>query len=89
MGHRSNVMLNEKTMWHTVPTNVWEYRIGGYQVIKKWLSYREEAVLGRALTKDEARDVTAMVRRLASIVLISDVLDANYHAIRDNAFPWP
>ena len=49
---------------------MWNYYIGGYQVIKKWLSYREEAVLGRALTKDEAREVTAMVRRLTVIELL-------------------
>ena len=61
---------------------------GRYQVIKKWLSYREEAVLGRALTKDEAREVTAMVRRLTAIVLMTDDLDANYATARDNAYSW-
>jgi hypothetical protein len=30
------------------------YTLGGYQVIKKWLSYRERAVLRRALKPDEA-----------------------------------
>ena len=29
-----------------MPANVWEYYIGGYQVIKKWLSYREQELLG-------------------------------------------
>ena len=42
--------------------------IGGYQVVKKWLSYREPDVLGRPLTTAEAREVTGMVRRLAAIV---------------------
>ncbi len=36
---------------------VWDYTIGGYQVIKKWLSYREHKLLGRPLTTDEAREV--------------------------------
>jgi hypothetical protein len=84
-----DVMLNEFVMWRTVPKNVWEYRIGGYQVVKKWLSYRERSVLGRALTKEEARDVTAMVRRIASIVMMGEQLDANYAAARDESFTWP
>jgi hypothetical protein len=29
-----------------VPSRVWAYTLGGYQVIKKWLSYREHDVLG-------------------------------------------
>ena|SRR5438309_756370 len=36
---------------------VWAYTIGGYQVIKKWLSDREHKLLGRPLTTDEAREV--------------------------------
>ena len=78
-------MVNDVATWLAVPSSVWEYRIGGYQVIKKWLSYREESVLGRPLTKDEAREVTGMVRRIASIVLMADELNSNYAAAKDNA----
>jgi hypothetical protein len=88
LGRPIDIFLNNSTCWRAVPEHVWQYYIGGYQVIKKWLSYREEAVLGRALTRDEAREVTAMVRRLASIVLMGDELDANYTAVLDNAFQW-
>ena len=87
-GRAIDVYLNDTTCWRAVPERVWEYYLGGYQVIKKWLSYREETVLGRALTTGEAREVTATVRRLASIVLMGDKLDANYTAVRDNAFQW-
>ena len=34
---------------------IWAYKLGGYQVLKKWLSYREYAVLGRVLTPEEVR----------------------------------
>lgn len=37
-----------------------QYDIGGYQVIKKWLSYREAKLLGRPLTKEEVRYVQEM-----------------------------
>jgi hypothetical protein len=89
LGPPLDIFLNAKTRWRCVPTAVWEYFIGGYQVIKKWLSYREEAIFGRALTKEEAREVTGIVRRLATIVLMTDEMNANYSAIRDTALPWP
>ncbi len=50
-----DVYLNDAAYWRNVPRRVWEYRLGGYQVLKKWLSYREQAILGRPLTVDEVR----------------------------------
>jgi hypothetical protein len=80
-----DVYLNKTAYWRNVPANVWEYTIGGYQVIKKWLSYREHALLGRALTSDEAREVTHTTHRIAAIVLLQAALDANYLAVKQTA----
>jgi hypothetical protein len=63
--------------------------IGGYQVVKKWLSYREQELLGRPLRSEEAREVTAMTRRLAAIILLQPGLDANYKAVKGHAYAWP
>ena len=38
--------LNDRAYWRSVPANVWSYKLGGYQVLKKRLSYRERKVLG-------------------------------------------
>jgi len=84
-----DVYLNDKAYWRNVPANVWEYFIGGYQVIKKWLSYREQELLGRALSADEAREVTGMARRLAAIVLMQPALDDNYRRAAASAYTWP
>ncbi len=65
-----------------MPRKVWAYIIGGYQVIKKWLSYREQALLGRALTADQAREVMQIARRIAAILLLEPALDANYLAVK-------
>lgn len=89
LGRAVDVYLNETTYWRGVPEAAWEYAIGGYQVIKTWLSYRDDMILGRALTKDEAREVTGMVRRLMALILMTDELDANYVAVRDKAYRWP
>lgn len=73
-----DVYLNDTAFWSNVPVRVWEYTIGGYQVIKKWLSYREYENLGRSLTVAEAREVTRMIRRIAALLLLEDELIANY-----------
>jgi hypothetical protein len=82
LGNPKRVYLNEQTCWAQVPSAVWEYRIGGYQVIKKWLSYRQIDLLGRPITVEESRHVTNMARRLATIILLTDELNANYRACR-------
>ena len=80
-GKSLDVYLNATAYWQNVPQAVWDFTIGGYQVMKKWLSYREQRVLGRALTMAEIMEVTAMARRLAALVLLQAVLDANYKAV--------
>jgi hypothetical protein len=54
--------------------------LGGYQVLKKWLSYREHALLGRPLTSDEAQQFTHNVRRIAAILALHKDLNAHYCA---------
>lgn len=73
-----DVYLNNLAYWRDVPRNVWEYTIGGYQVIKKWLSYRETELLKRALTLAEANEIRDTARRISAILLSSGNLDKNY-----------
>jgi hypothetical protein len=72
------IFLNDSTCWRGIPRPVWEFTIGGYQVIKKWLSYREKPLLGRGLTLDEVNYVTEMARRLAALAALQPELDASY-----------
>ncbi len=89
LGNRTlDVYLNNVAYWRNIPLAVWEYTIGGYQVIKKWLSYRERQILGRALKMDEARAVTDIARRIAAILLMEPELDANYEAVKKSTYPW-
>ena len=84
-----DVYLNDKVYWKNIPRRVWDYHIGGYQVIKKWLSYREKALLGRPLKSEEAREVTNIARRIAAILLLEPDLDRNYRAVVENCYAWP
>ena len=90
LGHETrDIFLNDVAYWKNVPTGVWDYYIGGYQVIKKWLSYRERKLLGRDLRSEEARYVTEMVRRIAALILLQPDLDANYQTVKADTWPWP
>jgi len=84
-----DVYINDVAFWKNMPLKVWEYTISGYQVVKKWLSYREVGLLGRRLTPDEVKDVANMARRITAIILLQPRLDENYRLCRDNAYKWP
>ena len=84
-----DIYLNEACAWKNIPKQVWNFYIGGYQVIKKWLSYREFGVLGRALTTAEVAEVTAIARRLTELCLMQPALDANYAQVKAAAYSWP
>ena len=62
-----DVYLNSRAFWRNVPAAVWEYRLGGYQVLKKWLSYRERDILERALRPSEVQLFADIARRLGAI----------------------
>ena len=84
-----NIYLNDKAYWRNIPRKVWDYHIGGYQVIKKWLSYRESDLLGRSLKRDEVQEVTNMARRIAAILALEPDLDANYERVKADTYAWP
>jgi hypothetical protein len=63
-----DICLNDVAYWRNVPAGVCSDTIGGYQVMKKWLSYRERSLLGSALSKDEAREVMNMARHVAAVL---------------------
>ena len=62
-----DIYLNARTSWRNVPAAVWTYKLGGYQILKKWLSYREREILGRGLTPEEVQHFTDTARRIAAI----------------------
>jgi REP element-mobilizing transposase RayT len=90
LGDRTcDVYLNDVAYWSNIPVRVWEYTIGGYQVIKKWLSYRELDLLGRPLTKEEVRYVQEMARRIAALIMLEPSLDENYRSLKAHSYTWP
>lgn len=92
-GSACDIYLNEGTYWACVPEKIWEFKIGGFQVLKKWLSYREygdghPGLLGRSLTSDEARQFCDPARRVTAVVSLEGDLDASYSAVKADSSQW-
>ena len=62
-----DIHLNSRAFWRNVPAAVWSYKLGGYLVLKKWLSYRERSILGRPLNPEEVQYFAEIARRIAVI----------------------
>lgn len=77
-----DVYMNDDVFWKNVPSKAWNFTVGGYQVLKKWLSYRERAVMSRGLSVEEVRELTNNTRRIVSILLLQPQLDKNYQAAK-------
>ena len=65
-----DIHLNDRAYWRNIPSAVWTYKLGGYQVLKKWLSYRDHKVLSRPLHPQEVQHLTNTTRRITAILLL-------------------
>jgi hypothetical protein len=83
-----DIHLNDQVFWRNVPEEVWTTTIGGYQVLKKWLSYRQRAILDRPLSIAEVGRFRDMARRLAKLRLLGPELDENYRRCAEDAYAW-
>nr|MDP9415884.1 hypothetical protein [Pseudomonadota bacterium] len=88
LGRACDVYLNDGAIWSGIPERVWGYKIGGYTVLRKWLSYRDVRVLNRPLRSREASHVSDVAKRLTLLSLLTPHLDQHYAAVRDAAFAW-
>ena len=71
-----DVYLNSRAYWRNVPAAVWAYKLGGYQVLKKWLSYRERSILNRPLSPEEVQHFADTARRIAAILATVTIREA-------------
>ena len=63
-----DIYLNPRAFWRNVPAAIWIYKLGGYQVLKKWLSYRERSILEHPLLPEEVQHFTDTARRIGAIL---------------------
>jgi len=65
------VYINREQYFEGVPLNVWEFEIGGYQVLHKWLKDRR----GRKLDYDEKRQYQQIIVALSETIRLMDEID--------------
>ncbi|MFH1902944.1 MAG: type ISP restriction/modification enzyme [Candidatus Omnitrophota bacterium] len=70
----SRVYINKGQYFAGIPKEVWEYRVGGYQVCDKWLKDRK----GRALSLEDIKHYCAIVTALQKTIEIQKEIDALY-----------
>jgi len=73
------IWINKAQCFNPVPPEVWEFHIGGYQVLDKYLKSRKN----RALSLDEINRVAMVVDSLAFTIKQMAAIDSAYRA----AFP--
>ena len=68
-----HVWINPTQHFTDVPTKVWEYEIGAYQVCKKWLHDRRKSVLSHAEVRQYCAILVAIAETLQIMVKIDEV----------------
>jgi hypothetical protein len=72
-----NVFINDSQYFSNIPQEVWEYQIGGYQVMAKWLKDRK----GRALSLDDIHHYIRVAKALQLTIEIQNKIDKIYPQI--------
>jgi predicted helicase len=70
------IWINKTQRFAPVPQNVWDFHIGGYQVLEKYLKSRKD----RALSLDEIDHVSAVADSLAFTIDQMEKIDGAYRA---------
>jgi len=82
---KCRVYINEDQYFEGVSEDVWNYHIGGYQVLDKWLKDRKK----HRLTFDEIRHYCRIATALAKTIQIQTKLDELYPRLEKSTFiPW-
>ena len=79
------VYINPTQYFAPVPAEVWEYRIGGYQVCEKWLKDRQ----GRRLELEDVRTYCHIVTALERTIALQQEIDALYPAAEAETVTLP
>ena len=71
------VYINKTQYFESIQKDVWEYLIGGYQVLSKWLKYRR----GRKLSLGDIKHYCKVVTALKKTIETQDEIDKLYQDV--------
>lgn len=76
------IPINKTTAIHGVPESLWSVRIGGYQVLHKWIDSRKRAK--HSLSDDALMEFARIVSALSESKKLMQMIDGNI----DKAGGW-
>lgn len=79
--NKKAIRINAKQRFAPVSPNIWEYQIGGYQVMEKWLKDRK----GRRLSLGEIKQYCRVSTALKETLVLQDKIDEIYKHIEKSA----
>lgn len=75
----NRVYINEKQYFTNVSPEVWNYFIGGYQVLYKWLKDRK----GRSLSSEEINHYIKVIEAIKQTIKIQEEIDRIYSKVEE------
>ena len=81
---KGRVYINKTQYFEGVEKDVWEYQIGGYQVLSKWLKDRR----GRKLSLEEIKRYCKVVTALKRTIEIQEKIDKLYPKVERELIPY-
>lgn len=67
----NRVYINKRQYFSDIPENVWDYKIGGYQIADKWLKDRK----GKVLTFDDLQHYIAVIGLIENSLEVQQKID--------------
>lgn len=74
------VFINSQQYFEGIPKEVWEYRIGSYQVLDKWLKDRR----GRSLLPDDVEHYLKVITTIKHTITLQQQIDELYPDIEES-----
>jgi len=76
----NEIWINNTQKFTPIPKEVWNYYIGGYQVLQKWLKDRK----GRELSSGGIKHYCKIVTAIKSTIEIQKEIDRSYSKVEEN-----
>ena len=77
---RGNIFINPGKCFTPVNKDVWDYQIGGYQVLEKWLKDRK----GKRLSSEDIQHYCKIITVLARTIEIQIEIDRLYPKVEES-----
>jgi len=81
---KKRVYINKKQYFEPIEKEAWEYMIGGYQVLDKWLKDRSIKKLNRGLNPDEIKHYCKVATAIKKTIEIQKEIDKIYSKVEKN-----